>query len=148
LLKKIITVLAVLVAAYLGLLQIPDDPPSGQPDGSMPKADVDQVAQAFRDKAGDRWVWGEGEVIKLLTDDLDGSRHQRFIVRLDSGQTLLIAHNIDLAPRVDSLDRGDKIGFSGIYEWNERGGVVHWTHHDPKGQTLGGWIEYQGKRYR
>ncbi|QOY51204.1 DUF3465 domain-containing protein [Candidatus Sulfurimonas baltica] len=40
-----------------------------------------------------------GDVIRVLSDDNTGSRHQRFIIRLSSGQTLLIAHNIDLAPK-------------------------------------------------
>jgi len=44
-------------------------------------------------------VEGEGVVTRLLADDLSGSTHQRFIVRLKSGQTVLIAHNIDIAPR-------------------------------------------------
>lgn len=146
--KKIIAVLAVIAAAYLGLFQGAGYPPAGQPDGSLRKTDDDQVARAFRGQAKDQWVEGEGEVAKLLPDDLHGSRHQRFIVRLDSGHTLLIAHNIDLAPRVENLDGGDRIRFSGIYEWNERGGVVHWTHHDPQGRGRGGWLEFQGKRYR
>ena len=71
---------------------------------------------------------------KLLADDRQGSRHQRFLLRVDGGPTILVAHNIDLAPRVTSLHEGDAIAFSGEYEWNARGGVVHWTHRDPSGR--------------
>jgi hypothetical protein len=146
--RKGFVVIVVLIAAYLGLLQTPGDYPPGQSDSSSQQAHENQISRAFREQATDRWVSGKGEVIKILPDDLDGSRHQRFILRLASGHTLLIAHNIDLAPRVDRLDRGESIEFTGIYEWNERGGVVHWTHHDPQGRDQGGWLEYQGKRYR
>ena len=81
-----------------------------------------------------------------LPDDREGSQHQRFIVRLSDGQTLLVAHNIDLAPRVP-LDKNDEVRIKGQYEWNEKGGVLHWTHHDPGGRHEEGWIEHQGKRY-
>ena len=93
-------------------------------------------------------VQGQGEVIRILSDDNDGSRHQRFIIRLGSGQTLLIAHNIDLAPRVASIRVGDTVTFNGEYEWNDRGGVIHWTHRDPQGRHPGGWIEHEGRRYQ
>ena len=76
------------------------------------------------------------------------SRHQRFIVQLASGQTLLVAHNIDLAPRVADLKPGHIVAFYGEYEWNERGGVIHWTHHDPRGQHAAGWVEHNGVRYQ
>ena len=89
-----------------------------------------------------------GVVSKLLPDDLDGSRHQRFIVRLDSGHSLLVSHNIDLAERVRDLKPGDEVMFRGQYEWNERGGVVHWTHHDPQGNRPGGWLQHNSRTYR
>ncbi len=54
-----------------------------------------------------RQVTGGGVVDKILADDNDGGRHQRFILRLGSGQTLLVAHNIDIAPRLPSLAAGD-----------------------------------------
>jgi hypothetical protein len=81
-----------------------------------------------------------------LRDDLEGSRHQRFILRLGADHTLLISHNIDVAPRIP-LTEGDFVGFRGQYEWNERGGVVHWTHHDPAGRHPGGWIRHRGNVY-
>lgn len=88
-----------------------------------------------------------GVVEKTLRDDNRGSRHQLFLLALDSGHTLLVSHNVDLAPRLDGLRRGDALNLRGEYEWNERGGIVHWTHHDPDGRHPGGWIEHAGRRY-
>ncbi len=94
-----------------------------------------------------RQVQGQGRVSRILADDNRGSRHQRFILTLVSGQTLLIAHNIDLAPRIAGLEVGDTVAFYGEYEWNDKGGVVHWTHRDPQGRHAGGWLEHEGRKY-
>ena len=88
-----------------------------------------------------------GTVVRVLSDDNDSSRHQRFILELANGHTLLIAHNIDLAPRVPNLKSGDTVHFSGQYEDNDRGGFVHWTHHDPQQQHIGGWLQHNGNVY-
>lgn len=104
------------------------------------------MEDSFRDRVSDVMVTLTGMVSKNLTDDTEGSRHQRFIVRLASGRTVLIAHNIDLAPRVP-LQQGDPITLRGEYEWNEKGGTIHWTHRDPKEWREGGWIEHNGVRY-
>ncbi len=106
------------------------------------------VAAAFRDQSSGVQVSGEGVVDRVLSDDVDGSRHQRFILRLASGQTLLVAHNIDLAPRISSLESGDAVAFSGVYEWNAKGGVVHWTHRDPSGQHQAGWLKRNGQTFQ
>ena len=94
---------------------------------------------------------GESSVSSGLfghSDDNDGSRHQRFILALDSGRTLLIAHNIDLAPRIYGLSAGDRVSFFGEFEPNAQGGVIHWTHHDPQGRHVDGWLEHRGRRYQ
>ncbi|MDT8370873.1 MAG: DUF3465 domain-containing protein [Gammaproteobacteria bacterium] len=87
-------------------------------------------------------------VVKLLADDNNVRRHQRFIIQLDSSHTLLVAHNIDLAPRIDDLKVGDQVSVFGEYEWNEKGGVLHWTHHDPAKKHITGWIRHQGNQYQ
>jgi hypothetical protein len=89
-----------------------------------------------------------GVVTRILPDDNDGSRHQRFILRLGSGRTVLIAHNIDLAPRVEGLAVGDSVEFKGEFAANPQGGVVHWTHRDPQRRHADGWLRHRGHDYR
>lgn len=104
--------------------------------------------QAFAQRQSDLQVAGEGVVSRVLADDLRGSKHQRFILQVGENRTLLVAHNIDLAPRIENLAKGDRVAFYGEYEWNEKGGVVHWTHHDPNGRHTDGWLKHQGKTYQ
>jgi len=106
------------------------------------------VDAAFESHSNDVEVSGEGEVARMLPDDVEGSRHQRFIVRLDSGRTVLVTHNIDVAPRVSSLHPGDRISFHGEYVWNPKGGLVHWTHRDPAGHHEPGWLEHNGEKFQ
>jgi hypothetical protein len=110
--------------------------------------DDSQIGRAFKNRTSNVQVEGEGVVTRILADDLAGSRHQRFIVRLASGQTVLIAHNIDIAPRIDGLQKGDSVRFYGQYVWNEKGGMVHWTHHDPEGKRIAGWLKHKGRTYQ
>ena len=114
----------------------------------MPARDDSRIVRLYEEKRSGEMVEGVGTVERVLRDDDDGSRHQRFIVRLVSGQTLLVSHNIDLAARIANLEEGDEVMFRGQYEWNDRGGVLHWTHHDPDGHRQGGWLEHEGATYR
>jgi len=118
--------------------------------GSAPatRVDDDAIGRAFASRTSDIQVEGEGTVIRLLPDDQNGPRHQRFIVQLASGQTLLITHNIDIAPRINGLEVGDSVRFNGEYVWNAKGGVIHWTHHDPQGRHVTGWVAHNSKTYK
>jgi len=87
-----------------------------------------------------------GVVIKILTDDLEGDEHQRFIISLNCKQSLLIVHNIDLVDRIP-IHAGDLIEFKGEYEFNDLGGLVHWTHRDPNRKHESGWIKHAGNLY-
>jgi hypothetical protein len=142
--KKLLPLVAILVALYIGWSQL-----NHQGDPVPLTGQNDEIfVNAFEGGKSDIQVEGKGIVIKVLSDDNDGSRHQRFLLRLDSGQTLLIAHNIDLAPRVSSLSEGDGVAFYGVYEWNSKGGVIHWTHHDPNDRHVPGWLQHNGETYQ
>ncbi len=109
---------------------------------------IDQLQHAYDNKVSNLQVEGSGVVKAILKDDTKGSKHQRIIVNLATGQTILLVHNIDLAPRVENLNKGDEIAFFGEYEWNEKGGVIHWTHHDPQNKHVAGWVKHNGRTYR
>lgn len=106
------------------------------------------IARAFATHAKDVRVDGDGVVSRVLPDDTQGDRHQRFLVRLPSGQSVLIVHNVDIAPRVQNLRVGDDVQFEGEFVWNDRGGLVHWTHHDPSGRHRSGWLKHAGRTYQ
>jgi hypothetical protein len=141
-----IAILIAVAAAYVALT-----PGDRHLSGNVLPGATEQhsdITRLFRERQSGVVVEGVGSVEKLLPDDLDGSRHQRFILRLAPGSTLLVSHNIDLAPRIESLRVGDEVRFRGQYEWNERGGVVHWTHHDPAGERPGGWLRHASRTYQ
>lgn len=151
--NKLVLIAALVVAAYYALLPAsvtPDRHEASTPGVSSVIHEGSDAAfnDAFANRRSNQQLEGRGTVVKVLADDNDGSRHQRFIVRLNSGRTLLVAHNIDLAKRIDTLRAGDTVAFYGEYEWNAKGGVMHWTHHDPQGRHPGGWIRHNGQAYQ
>ncbi len=150
------TIIVAIIAAFVSQMEQkatnvePQSNPVSQNDvrQSSDQTHENKVDKLFRDKRSDEIVVVSGEVIKLLADDLKGSRHQKFILALSSGHTVLISHNIDLAPRINALREGDRVRVKGEYEYTEKGGVIHWTHHDPNGRHEDGWIEHQQKKYQ
>lgn len=107
----------------------------------------EEIFAAYQAKQSGVQVLGKGKVKLMLPDDTKGSEHQRIVVQISDDHTVLIAHNIDLAPRV-STNPSETILFYGEYEYNDKGGVVHWTHYDPKGKHEDGWIEARSKIYQ
>lgn len=153
--KKFVTTIVAVIAALLAYLndqgmlpgtQTPAAPRGVQIESTNEGTEI--IAAAYRAQRSDVQVQGRGIVKKVLSDDNQGSRHQRFLLRLDNNQTLLVAHNIDLAPRIDNLRQGDEVTFYGEYEWNNQGGVVHWTHHDPGRRHVDGWLKHNGQTYQ
>ena len=155
-------VIALLIAAYLGLDLQQSQPliPSASDtttetlhsepnlEPSQATDDLDRIARAFQQRQSDLQVRSSGQVIAVLPDDHEGSRHQKFILELPNGQTVLVAHNIDLAPRIQSIQKQDQVEFYGEYEYSDKGGVIHWTHHDPARKHVAGWLKHQGRTYQ
>lgn len=124
------------------------------------KADGQLIKELFDTGRSDIVVSVKGKVKKVLSDDNEGSRHQKFIVEFADATvpgtakgsksvpiSVLVAHNIDLAPRVP-LDEGDEVTLKAEYEWSEKGGVLHWTHRDPGGRHAAGSITHKGRVYQ
>ena len=137
--KKILLLILAIAGAYFGYFE------SQAPQSYDPSA---QPAPSIETWQSGQQVSGGGTVLRILSDDNSGDRHQRFILKMISGQTLLVAHIIDLAPRIRSIKEGDFVMFYGQYETNAQGGVIHWTHKDPQGRHVAGWLEHNGKRYQ
>lgn len=107
----------------------------------------DQVIQAQANQAHKVEVLFCAKVKKLLPDDTKGLPHQRFLLELSNGSSLLIAHDTKYAPVVP-IQAGDLVTVKGEYIWNKRGGVVHWTHRSDTPRHEGGYIDFQGVRYQ
>lgn len=152
--KKILTLLVVITLAIYGAYQEQGTSTSGDLQQTFAQAESavlqegNVLQRAFANGQSDLQIRGQGVVVKTLRDDLKGSRHQKFILQDISGQTVLVAHNIDLAPRLDGLKKGDRVEYSGEYEWNTKGGVLHWTHKDPRGRHQSGWLKFKGLIYQ
>jgi hypothetical protein len=86
--------------------------------------------------------------VRLLADRTSSTgTHEQFIIKLSSGDlTIEVEHNITIAPRVP-VALGDHVVVHGEYVWNAQGGLIHFTHHDPKGTHEGGYVQDNGKTY-
>jgi len=89
--KKLIPVIVALVVAYLvaGQDNFQDTANSSAVQTVQETAQVDSSTTTL---VSGRQAQGSGTVTRVLPDDNDGSRHQRFILQLASGRTLLVAH--------------------------------------------------------
>lgn len=150
-------VIILLIAAYFGL-DLSGHKQNQPPSSVMPKAQhtettlsnngTDTIKAAYEQRQSNVQVQGSGRVKAILRDDNDGSRHQKFILVLKNGLSILVAHNIDLAPKIPNLKKGDVVDFYGEYEYNPKGGVLHWTHRDPQNRHESGWLKHDGQIYQ
>ncbi len=113
---------------------------------NKPAVDTGSIDDLFKKNRDMVWVEGALTVVKLLRDDDDPPRHQRFIAETPDGHEVMVAHNIDLSDRVPAKE-GDAIEVRGEYVWTDQGGKVHFTHKPQYGKFQGGWIDHRGTRY-
>jgi len=107
------------------------------------------VERAYAEKRSSVEVTAEGAVTSVLADDSGPSGvHQRFIIRLTgSMQTVLVENNLSIGRRAPVV-AGTDVKVHGEYVWNDKGGLIHFTHHDPALTHEGGWIDVGGARYQ
>ncbi|MCF8998981.1 DUF3465 domain-containing protein [Acinetobacter nectaris] len=119
-----------------------------QPQNKQNVSENQTIQQAYKNHQSNVIVEGEGVVKKVLRTDNEGVRHQKLILDVGNKLTILVAHNIDLASEIPKLAAGETVKFKGEYEYNEKGGVLHWTHKDPRQKHEDGWLNVAGTIYQ
>jgi hypothetical protein len=74
--------------------------------------------------------------------------HEGFLIRFPyraNGAVTRVEDNVDITGPIP-LRRGDQVTLQGQFECNDQ--VIHWTHHDPRGRHLAGYITVNGKTYQ
>jgi hypothetical protein len=147
--KQFLVWLAILFALSFTACHAPNKPQQLESStaSSASNMDAGSIIEAYDAHRNLPQVQGSGIVVKVLKDDTNGLQHQKFLLKVSGNITILIAHNIDLAPRVDDIHEGDTVAFKGEYIYTPKGGTVHWTHKDPRGNHAAGWLEHNGKKY-
>ncbi|EML1064953.1 DUF3465 domain-containing protein [Acinetobacter nosocomialis] len=149
-------IIVLLIAAYFGLdlsghkknQSLSSSPATQHTETTISNDGIDTIKAAYDRRQSNVQVQGSGRVKAILREDNDGTKHQKFILVLKNGLSILVAHNIDLAPKIEDLHKGDIVEFNGEYEYNEKGGVLHWTHHDPQNRHENGWLKHNGHIYQ
>jgi len=105
------------------------------------------IVRAVNDQRRVNFVEGGGmEVIRVLPDDNNGLKHQKWVVRLSNGKTMQAVYNSDMCPRVP-VKVGDVVAMGGMFLWTNTGALLHWLHHDPRGNRPDGYVYLNGKYY-
>ena len=154
--KRLFVLLAMCIALSFAACRAPDNAQTNaknqttaqlQPASATANIDAGAITGTFSAHRNLSQVQGSGIVVKVLKDDIKGLKHQKFLLKVSDNITILVAHNLDLAPRVEDIHEGDIIAFKGEYIYTPKGGTVHWTHKDPRGNHQAGWLKHNGKTY-
>ena len=102
-----------------------------------------RICAAYASQGSGGEVVANGIVRRVLgTRRGPSGEHEGFLLQLDGDCDLLlrVETNTDLTGPVPLRD-GERLTVKGEYEFDPMGGVVHWTHHDPRGRHAGGYVK-------
>ena len=110
-----------------------------------------QIYDAWRAGRSGVEVQATGSVARVLGKRTGPSGpHEGFLLHLTGagghGLTVRVESNLDIIGTLPVVD-GEPATVRGEYEYDQRGGVIHWTHHDPMGRHANGFVEIGGRRY-
>ncbi|HIP75819.1 MAG TPA: DUF3465 domain-containing protein [Psychromonas hadalis] len=109
---------------------------------------VDHITYLFNNQRGGEMVSSLGRIIKLLEDQTSPYLAQLILIRLNSGQKLIIKHNLKASTKIADLKVGEMIKFKGVYRWNSRGGMVVSTFENKQHPKRSGWVKFADKTYQ
>jgi hypothetical protein len=96
-------------------------------------------------------VTAEGSVARVFgVREGPSGMHEGFLLHLRGsaghGLSVKVEDNTDITGPIP-LQPGDELELRGEYIYNDLGGLIHYTHHDPSGRHAGGYIQVGGKTY-
>ncbi|MDQ2858547.1 MAG: DUF3465 domain-containing protein [Candidatus Eremiobacteraeota bacterium] len=110
------------------------------------------VYDAWRAQRSRVEVTASGSIVRLLGNRVGRSgEHAGFLLHLRGaaghGLTVRVEDNVDLTGRLE-LTEGADAEVRGEYIYTARGGVIHYTHRDPRGHHAAGYVRTGGRFYQ
>lgn len=108
------------------------------------------VCSTYAGQGSGQEVLAQGNVAAILgTREGPSGEHEGFLLQLtgDCDLVVRVETNVDLTGPVP-LRAGEAAIVKGQYEYTVMGGVIHWTHHDPAGRHVAGYVQAGGKVYQ
>ena len=109
------------------------------------------VYDAWRLRRSYLQVTANGSVARVLGTRVGPSgAHEGFLLHLRGaegrGLTVRVEDNVDITGQIP-LQPGDDAIVRGEYIYDPRGGIIHYTHHDPRGRHPSGYVRVNGRVY-
>lgn len=117
------------------------------PAGVPFAVDDGQIIQAQSQQARKVELTVTAPIKKLLREEDYREPHQRFLLILSNGTTVLVANDLKYGTFAP-VQEGNVVRIHGEYIWNEKGGVLHWTHKSDEPNHESGYIDFNGMRYQ
>ncbi len=112
-----------------------------------PATNDSEIVRALENRKMVNFIQGANLVVtRILPEDTRGNPHQLWMARLSSGSQVKIIYNLDMGERVP-LKVGDVFSVGGQFLWTNKGGLIHWTHEDPRKNRPDGYVILDGQVY-
>jgi hypothetical protein len=133
------------VAVVLGALLVGGCAGGGGDSGNA------AVYDAWRAQRSRVEVTADGTVARVLgLREGPSGRHEGFLLHLRGssgrGLTVRVEDNVDITGPIP-VQPGDQVEVRGEYVYDPRGGLIHYTHHDPRGRHPSGYVRVNGRVY-
>jgi hypothetical protein len=123
---------------------------AGACSGQAEQPNNAQVCSLYASGSSGVEVIAQGTVLGILgMHNGPSGEHEGFFLKLNQECDLMlrVETNVDITGPVP-IQNGETVTVKGQFEDDAEGGVIHWTHHDPRGRHVSGYVEANGKLYQ